>query len=293
MDRHRRPAMVPPAMRLIHDPAELAALHGCALVPTMGALHEGHASLVRQAVRSGLPAVATVFVNPTQFAPHEDFAKYPRTLDADVAIAERAGATAVFAPAVETMYPAGQDAARAESAAFPLPAVAREPGLEDACRPGHFGGVCQVVARLFDLARPALAIFGEKDYQQLRVLTEMVAESGGRWGALRVEPGPTVREPDGLAMSSRNRYMRPEQRDQALGLVRALQVAASAQHPATAERLMHETLSGHGLQVEYAVVRDARTLLPVAGFERPTRAVIAARLDTVRLIDNMAMPVCR
>jgi pantoate--beta-alanine ligase len=121
----------------------------------------------------------------------------------------------------------------------------------------------------------------------------MVAESGGRWGALRVEPGPTVREPDGLAMSSRNRYLRPEQRDQALGLVRALQMAASAQHPQTAERLMQETLAEHGLAIDYAVVRDATTLLPVTGFERPTRALIAARLDTVRLIDNMAMPVCR
>lgn len=153
--------------------------------------------------------------------------------------------------------------------------------------------MCQVVARLLDLTRPALSVFGEKDFQQLRVLTQMVAESGGRWGPLRVEPGPTVREHDGLAMSSRNRYLRPEQRDQALGLVRALQMAASAQHPHTAERLMQETLTHHGLAIDYAVVRDATTLLPVTGFERPTRALIAARLDTVRLIDNMSMPVCR
>ena len=259
----------------------------------MGALHEGHGSLIRQVRGRGMPVVATVFVNPTQFGPREDFAKYPRTLEHDVALAERCGADVVFAPAAETVYPDGLEAAQQHAASWPLPAVAREPGLEDACRPGHFNGVCQVVARLFDLTRPALSVFGEKDFQQLRVLTQMVAESGGRSGALRVEPGATVREPDGLAMSSRNRYLRPEQRDQALGLVRALQMAASAQHPQTAERLMQETLADHGLAVDYAVVRDATTLLPVTGFERPTRALIAARLDTVRLIDNMSMPVCR
>jgi len=280
-------------VQLIHDPASLAPFAGCALVPTMGALHEGHGSLIRQVRGRGMPVVATVFVNPTQFGPREDFSKYPRTLEHDVALAERCGADVVFAPAAEVVYPDGLEAAQQHAASWPLPTVAREPGLEDACRPGHFNGVCQVVARLFDLTRPALSVFGEKDFQQLRVLTQMVAESGGRWGALRVEPGPTVREPDGLAMSSRNRYLRPEQRDQALGLVRALQMAASAQHPQTAERLMQETLADHGLDVDYAVVRDATTLLPVTGFERPTRALIAARLDTVRLIDNMSMPVCR
>jgi len=280
-------------VQLIHDTASLAPFAGCALVPTMGALHEGHGSLIRQVRGRGMPVVATVFVNPTQFGPREDFGKYPRTLEHDVALAERCGADVVFAPAAEVVYPDGLEAAQQHAASWPLPAVAREPGLEDACRPGHFNGVCQVVARLFDLTRPALAVFGEKDFQQLRVLTQMVTESGGRWGALRVEPGATVREPDGLAMSSRNRYLRPEQRDQALGLVRALQMAASAQHPHTAERLMQETLADHGLAIDYAVVRDATTLLPVSSFERPTRALIAARLDTVRLIDNMAMPVCR
>ena len=194
----------------------------------MGALHEGHGSLIRQVRGRGMPVVATVFVNPTQFGPREDFAKYPRTLEHDVALAERCGADVVFAPAAEIVYPDGLEAAQQHAASWPLPAVAREPGLEDACRPGHFNGVCQVVARLFDLTRPALAVFGEKDFQQLRVLTQMAAESGGRWGALRVEPGATVREPDGLAMSSRNRYLRPEQRDQALGLVRALQMVGCA-----------------------------------------------------------------
>ena len=280
-------------MQVIHDHASMAALGGCALVPTMGALHDGHASLIRRATGRGLPVVATVFVNPTQFAPHEDFARYPRTLEADVAIAERAGADAVYAPPHADVYPRGLDAARAEAAELPLPEVARTPGLEDACRPGHFGGVCQVVARLFDLACPRLAIFGEKDWQQWRVLDAMVAGAPGRWPGLRMESAPTVREPDGLAMSSRNRYLQPEQRDRALGLVRALQVAASAQHPQTAERLMRETLEDHALAVDYAVVRAAGDLMPVTGFERPTRALIAARLEGVRLIDNLAMPICR
>ncbi|MFO0962319.1 MAG: pantoate--beta-alanine ligase [Phycisphaerales bacterium] len=280
-------------MRRIDDPQQLADFAGCTLVPTMGALHEGHASLIRQAVRGGRPAVATIFVNPTQFAPHEDLAKYPRTLDADLALAERCGAAAVFVPGVATIYPRGEEAARAEAAAWPLPPAAREPQLEDAARPTHFGGVCQVVARLLDLARPARMILGEKDYQQLRVLTQIVAGMQERWPGLQVEPGATVREPDGLAMSSRNRYLRPEQREQALGLIRALQVAASAQRPATAEAVMRQTLEDHGLRVDYAVVRDAQTLLPVEGFERPTRALVAARLETVRLIDNIPLPVCR
>lgn len=280
-------------MKVVHDADSLGAFAGCALVPTMGALHEGHGSLVRRAAGRGMPVVVTVFVNPTQFAPHEDFGRYPRTLEQDVAMAERCGADAVFAPDAATVYADGPEAARLEAGSWPLPAVATEPGLEDACRPGHFGGVCQVVSRLFDLTRPAVALFGEKDWQQLRVLSDMVAGSGGRWGALRVEQAPTVREPDGLAMSSRNRYLKPQQRDRALGLVRALQVAAGAQHPSTSERLMRGTLEAHGLEVDYAVVRDALTLRPVQGFERPTRALVAARLDEVRLIDNLAMPLCR
>ena len=280
-------------MRVIERIDDLAPFHGCSLVPTMGALHEGHASLMRRATGDGVPVLATVFVNPTQFGPREDFSKYPRTLDADLRIAEAAGAAAVFVPSPEAIYPRGLEAARAEAAAWPLPPAATEPRLEDAARPGHFGGVCQVVARLFDLCRPAVAHFGEKDFQQLRVLAQMVERSEGRWGALRVVPGPTVRERDGLAMSSRNRYLAPERRDTALGVYRALQMAMSAQRPATAESLMRETLEQHGFQIDYCVVRDARTLLPVTGLETPCRALIAARLPEVRLIDNMAMPVWR
>lgn len=280
-------------MQVLHAPEQLQPYFGCALVPTMGALHDGHGALIRRMCDRGLPVVATIFVNPTQFAPREDFAKYPRTIARDVELAEACGADAVFAPTAETVYPLGLDAARAEAAAWLLPTVASQPGLEDASRPNHFGGVCQVVARLFDLTRPALAVFGEKDFQQLRVLTDMVGASRGRWGSLLVEAAPTVREHDGLAMSSRNRYLRPEQRDQALGLVRALHAAATETDPHSAETMMRSTLEAHGLTVDYAVVRHAATLLPVDTWETPTRALIAAHLGNVRLIDNMSMPIRR
>lgn len=285
-------------MRIVEDPKELLAadLAGSAFVPTMGALHDGHGSLVRRAREGGRPVVVSIFVNPTQFGPNEDYARYPRTLDADCALLEPLGAAAVFVPAVETMYPEGLAAAMqaaGDPSRTPLPAVAREPRLEDACRPGHFGGVALVVGRLFDLVRPSAAFFGEKDYQQLRLIEDMVEADRARYGALRVVPCATIREPNGLAMSSRNRYLAPDQRELALGLSRALQVAHSAQRVETAERLMRDTLDAHGLETEYAVVRDARSLMPVAGFERPTRALIAARLGATRLIDNAPMTVWR
>ncbi len=277
--------------RVVHDPDALAAFAGCAFVPTMGALHGGHASLVRAAAATGKPVVVSVFVNPTQFAPHEDFAKYPRTLDDDVARCQCAGAAVVFAPTVEAIYPRGMAQTHDEAHAMALPRVATQPHLEDASRPGHFAGVCQVVARLFDLTRPSVAVFGEKDYQQLRVISEMVAAECSRWGALRIAAGPTVRESTGLAMSSRNRYLTADQRDAALGIVRALHAATTADHPGIAETVMHGVLEEHGLEVEYAVIRDASTLLPVQDFAAPARALIAARLGTTRLIDNMLMPL--
>lgn len=282
-------------MRIIEDPNLLSApdLCGCNFVPTMGALHAGHGSLVERARADGRPVVVSIFVNPTQFGPREDYARYPRTLDADCALLEPLGAAAVFVPSVEAIYPRGLEAAREEAAAISLPEVATRPGLEDACRPTHFGGVALVVGRLFDLVRPARAFFGEKDYQQLRLIEDMVASDRARFGALEIVPCPTIREGNGLAMSSRNRYLAPEEREAALALSRALQIAHSAQRVTTAERLMRDTLDGHGLETEYAVVRDARTLLPVTGFERPTRALIAARLGSTRLIDNAAMTVWR
>ncbi len=282
-------------MRLIEDPAELSspALQGCGFVPTMGALHHGHGSLVRRAAQDGRPVVVSIFVNPTQFGPKEDYARYPRTLDADCALLEPLGVAGVFVPSVEAIYPSGLEASREEATRLSLPQVATAPRLEDACRPTHFGGVALVVGRLFDLVRPSAAYFGEKDYQQLRLIEDMVDADRGRYGALRVVACPTVREHDGLAMSSRNRYLGAEEREAAKALSRALQVAHAAQRVETAERLMRETLDSFGLETEYAVVRDARTLMPVAGFERPTRGLIAARLGATRLIDNAAMTIWR
>jgi pantoate--beta-alanine ligase len=272
---------------------------GGAFVPTMGALHEGHASLIRRAKATGLPVCVSIFVNPTQFGPKEDLSRYPRTLDGDLAIAGRDGADVVFVPGVEAMYPEGIDEANRVASTLQLPDVATKPGLEDRCRPGHFAGVQLVVARLFDMVRPKAAVFGEKDWQQLKLIEAMVARAKAaepaRWPELRILPHATVRERDGLAMSSRNRYLTPELRERSLGIARALQVAHSAQRPATAEKLMRETLELHGFSIDYAVVRDADSLMPVGDFARPARALIAARVGPaeapVRLIDNAAMTV--
>lgn len=273
-------------MRVLTTAESLATYGGGTFVPTMGALHDGHGSLIRRARELARPVIVSIFVNPTQFGPAEDLSRYPRTPDSDRFIAERAGADVVFMPSPETVYPAGL-----EIPVPPLPAVATQPQLEDAHRPTHFAGVCQVVARLFDLVRPQMAVFGEKDWQQLKVVEAMVESAGTRWPGLRIIAHPTLREPDGLAMSSRNRYLRPEQRDQALGLARALQAAHAAQHPATAEMLMRDTLEAHGLIVDYAVVRHPSTLLPLESLTEPSRALIAARLEGVRLIDNAPMTV--
>lgn len=280
-------------MELLHTPEALHRFAGASLVPTMGALHAGHASLIALASQAGRPVLVSVFVNPTQFGPREDFDRYPRTLESDLAIAASSGAAAVFAPEVGTIYPRGVAAAIEEAAAMALPPVATSPALEDRLRPGHFAGVCQVVARLFDLCKPGFAAFGEKDYQQLLVIESLVRMHPDRWPGLRILRGRTIREEDGLAMSSRNRYLSPPQREQAMGLSRALQAAHAAQHPGTAERIMAEVLADHGLEVEYAAVRDAETLAPAAEFSAPTRALIAARLPSVRLIDNAAMTIWR
>jgi pantoate--beta-alanine ligase len=225
-------------MRIIEDPKLLSApdLCECGFVPTMGALHAGHGALVERARADGRPVVVSIFVNPTQFGPREDYARYPRTLDADCALLEPLGAAAVFVPSVEAIYPRGLEAARAEAEALALPDVATRPGLEDASRPHHFGGVALVVGRLFDLVRPARAYFGEKDYQQLRLIEDMVAADRGRYGTLEVVPCPTIRERNGLAMSSRNRYLAPDERDAALALSRALQIAHSEHRVQEAHR---------------------------------------------------------
>ncbi len=277
-------------MQIIEHAESLAPLHACALVPTMGALHAGHASLIQRAVSDGLPVVVSLFVNPTQFAVGEDFSKYPRTLEADRELCQTAGAAAIFIPSVQAMYPRGVEAANAEAATLQLPLVATQPKLEDAQRPTHFCGVCQVVAKLFDMCQPAAAYFGEKDFQQLRVIQDMVRREGARWKELVVHACPTIRENDGLAMSSRNRYLQANQRTNAQGLSRALMVAQESARAGmdivAAENEMRRVLTQHQLEVDYAVIRAPETLLPIEKFQPGSRALIAARLEGVRLIDN-------
>jgi pantoate--beta-alanine ligase len=286
-------------VRLLLEPPELAPFFAGMLVPTMGALHAGHARLIQSAVehraaarRDGhapsaapTPIVVTIFVNPTQFNDSADLARYPRTLDADLALCKAAGAEAVFAPSVETVYPTGTPTPTPR-----LPDVATKPGLEDARRPGHFAGVCQVVKRLFDLTRPRAAIFGEKDWQQLQVIRAMTAE---HHLGIDIIPVPTVREPAprvGLAMSSRNVFLTPDERPRALALWRALNEANLHAHWPDAEYAMRNIIEGAGLLVEYAVVRDAASLMPLPkppSTSTPAcRSLIAARLGAVRLIDN-------
>ncbi len=184
-------------------------------------------------------------------------------------------------PSVQVIYPAGQPD-RFE----PLPRVACEPRLEEQHRPQFFHGVCSVVRRLFELVQPSLAVFGEKDYQQLLVIRAMVETLGL---GITIEGRPTVREADGLALSSRNTYLRPEDREKALGLSRALRQARAEGEPARVEESMRQVLREHDLDIDYAVVRDADTLLPLRAFDRPARGLIAVRLGGVRLIDNLPL----
>lgn len=264
-----------------------------AFVPTMGNLHRGHIHLVERARELAPRTVASIFVNPMQFGANEDYAGYPRTLEDDSRQLEAVGLDLLFAPKLTEVYPRPL----ADMAQVTVPELSAV--LCGVSRPIHFSGVTTVVTKLFNMVQPDVAVFGEKDWQQLKLIEAMVARAKvaepARWPELRILPHATVRERDGLAMSSRNRYLTPELREQSLGIARALQVAHSAQRPATAEKLMRETLELHGFSLDYAVVRDADTLLPVGDFARPTRALIAARIGSaeapVRLIDNAAMTV--
>ena len=269
------------SLRIIRTLADLPSLYGQTFVPTMGALHDGHLSLVRSGATYGSPVVMSIFVNPTQFGPGEDFDAYPRPLADDLARAEAAGVDAVFLPDTDQIYPA------TDSVPGPnLPPVATAPGLEDAHRPQFFTGVCAVVGRLLDLVRPARMMMGEKDFQQLRVVQSMVAADPDRWSQVEVIGCETVRDPDGLALSSRNAYLATADRAQALGLHRALTRAAESQEVAEAEDRMQRVLADHDLRVEYAVVRNSQDLMPVSGSVSGHRALIAAYLKSVRLIDN-------
>ncbi|SHF68584.1 pantoate--beta-alanine ligase [Geodermatophilus nigrescens] len=248
-----------------------------ALVPTMGALHEGHRTLVRAARERAGSVVVSVFVNPTQFGPGEDLDRYPRTWDADLAALTEEHADAVFHPPVEEVYPPGSLGVTVDPG--PLGAV-----LEGAVRPGHFAGVLTVVAKLFGLARPDLAFFGEKDYQQLTLVRAMVREL-----ALPVEVVgvPTVREDDGMALSSRNRYLTPEERARAATLNRALRSGADA-GPDGADAVLaaaRAVLAGAPeLVADYLALTDPDLgPAPAAG---PARLLLAARAGSTRLLDN-------
>lgn len=258
--------------------------HTIGLVPTMGALHEGHLSLVRASRARCDVTVVSIFVNPTQFGPNEDFDAYPRDLEADVAMLAAEGTDVLFTPTVPVMYPEG--------------AVTRvDPGpLQDllcgASRPGHFVGVATVVTKLLSIVRPDVAFFGEKDYQQLRIIERVAADLD--LGA-RVVGCPIVREPDGLALSSRNRYLDRDARRHALVLSRALEGArAAADAGETDARVIAETMRETvrrepGVELEYAELVDAETLEPLDAVTRECRAMVAARVGGARLIDNAAI----
>ena len=255
------------------------------LVPTMGALHAGHLSLVRRARREHRQVVVSIFVNPTQFGPHEDFSRYPRTLAADRALLAAAGPALVYAPAAADVYPAGF--ASTVRVGGSLGSV-----LEAAWRPGHFDGVATVVARLFQLLRPDQAYFGLKDYQQFQVIRRMAADLAL---PVRLTGCPTVREAGGLALSSRNRYLSPAQRAQAGVLQRALQAgrALAARGEKSGARIQAAGLAllraQPGLRVQYFSLADASSLAPLERLEGPARLLVAARLGSTRLIDNIAI----
>ncbi len=277
-------------MQIVWSAVDLEPAYGGVCVPTMGALHEGHLSLVRRAREEAdlhahrLPVVVTIFVNPAQFAPGEDFARYPRTFEADCEKCEQSGADVVFAPAVGEVYPEGPGAPI--DPRIIIPAVAREPGLEEKSRPQFFIGVCRVVHRLFELVRPSAAVFGEKDYQQLLTIRAMASEMAL---PVTIHSEPTARDEDGLALSSRNVYLAPPQRKRALGLSKALRAARGAASVAEAESAMRSILLANQVEIDYAVVRDAHTLMPIENLAFGARALVAGRVGAVRLIDNMGV----
>lgn len=251
----------------------------------MGALHDGHASLVERAARENDLAAVSIFVNPTQFGPREDFAAYPRDESADLALCERLGAAMVFAPSVDEMYPPG-DATRVQ----PGPLAER---LEGAARPGHFAGVATIVTKLFAIVRPDVAYFGQKDFQQLRVVQTV---SGDLLLGVRVTGCPTVRDPDGLAMSSRNRYLSADDRRSALALSRALRAveedwSRGERDPAKLRDRVRRDTAVAGVALEYVSVADPLTLSELD--RRSERAVIsvAARVGKARLIDNVLVGI--
>jgi pantoate--beta-alanine ligase len=278
-----RPAVAATAEEL--RPAVRAARqHGrsVGLVPTMGALHAGHASLIRAARTADGFVVVSVFVNPTQFGPHEDLDRYPRPFEQDLALCGELGVDLVFAPRPATMYPPGFRTW--------VEVTGLQDVLEGASRPGHFRGVATVVLKLFNLVQPDRAYFGQKDAQQARVIVQMMRDLNV---PVEVRVLPTVREPDGLALSSRNKYLDADQRRHAVVLSRAL--AEARDRAAAGERdgdalralLTERVAATPGAVLDYAAVVDADTLAPVSRLTGPTLLALAVRFGTTRLIDNV------
>jgi len=279
----RRPK-VARTLKALDRATEEFAPASIALVPTMGALHAGHLSLVRFARRHAARVIVSIFVNPAQFAPHEDLATYPRTWDADVAALANEGVDLIWAPSVGVMYPDG-------FATRVVPDGPAKVGLEDAFRPHFFAGVATVVAKLFLQCRPDVAVFGQKDFQQLKVVTRLARDFDLR---LKVIGAPIVREPDGLAMSSRNAYLTSAERAAAPVLHRTLTACArriSAGSPLA--RVLadgRKAITGAGFALDYLEARNADTLTPVRGrADGPIRLLVAARLGKTRLIDNLGV----
>ena len=259
-----------------------------ALVPTMGALHEGHLTLVREAARCADYVVASIFVNPRQFGPNEDLDAYPRRLAADAALLQAEGVAVLWAPTVDQMYPDGYATNVSVSGVSEVAC--------GAARPGHFDGVATVVCKLFNQVRPDVALFGEKDWQQLAVIRRMARDLDLILPAADAIIGvATVREASGLAMSSRNQYLTAEERDQAAGLSAAMKVAIAAieggaEVAASLAMLNADVLASGFLSVDYADLRDAASLEELAIFSgQPARLLVAARIGGARLIDNMGL----
>lgn len=278
---------------VIRDPAAMRAYAEdkrrdgatVAVVPTMGYLHDGHLSLLREGRRRSDLLILTLFVNPTQFGPNEDLDRYPRDEAGDLAKARACGVDVVFAPAVDAMYPPGfQTTVSVRDLARPLCG---------ASRPGHFDGVCTVVTKLFHVTCPHLAVFGQKDYQQLAIVRRLVRDLDF---GIDIVGMPIVREPDGLAMSSRNAYLSADERRRATCLYRGLSAAAAAfaggeRDAAALVAAARAVLATEpGVDVEYLELRDADTLEPVDGaVDRPCVLAVAARVGTTRLIDNVVL----
>lgn len=258
--------------------------HPIHFVPTMGYFHEGHLSLMRQAKNDGGKVIVSIFVNPLQFGPHEDFERYPRDFDRDHQLAESVGVDALFYPEVSEMYPAGyQTEVRVIKLSQPLCGRSR---------PGHFEGVATVVLKLFHIVTPDRAYFGEKDFQQLRIIQQMVLDTNL---PITIVPCPIVREPDGLAMSSRNVYLTPEERQSATVLYRSLcwaqeRVQAGERDAQRIRQGVYERIAQEPLaRIDYVEVVDAETLEPVVCIERPTLVAVAVYFGKARLIDNTVL----